>query len=140
MIDNDNVEVSDEGEYIQKQGGIKDILLRHIRKIGDICCKELTGGYWEKKPFKTQSGTIILEEYHEDLREAYCNAMDFLIDIIFPMGDAKLKDYLVKHESLSIDYGDDVKLKLKGKRITFREINQMFERTNFWQGTESYDE
>ena len=147
MVDNENIEFREEGEYQGEQKySIKEIILRHIRKISDICCKEFTGGYWDKKPIRTQSGIMFSETYHEDVREAYCNAVDFLVDVVYPMGDKALKDYLLKFEGYNETKFDskevemDIKIKLKLKRQTFRQINLMFERTNFWQGSESYNE
>lgn len=140
---------SEEADYKKDEFNIKELILRHLRKIGDICCKEFTGGYWEKKPVRTQSGVMFTETYHEDVREAYCNAMDFLIDIIYPMGDSTLKTYLDnnenfkdkdKKENKKDEEEIDIKDKLKLKRRTFREINIMFSRTNFWQSSESSNE
>lgn len=147
---NEGIDFKEEtdGDFEQKFS-IKEIILRHIRKIGDLSCKEFTGGYWEKKPMRTSGGIMFSEIYHDDVREAYCNAVDFLIDIIFPMGDTTLKKYLRdfenyedtiskkdNHEEVKIDIGQKIKL----KRQTFRQINIMFERNNFWTGTGSYNE
>lgn len=136
MQTDDNIEIREDSEYEQKGYSIKDIILRHIRKISDICCKEFTGGYWEKKPVKTSGGIMFTEQYHEDVREAYCNAIDFLVDVVYPVGDADLKKY--------IDSNDkdipEVKEKLVARRRMFKEINKMFDRTNFWQGSEEYNE
>lgn len=146
----EDIEFREEGEYVGEQKySIKEIILRHIRKISDLCCKEFTGGYWEKKPIKTSTGIMFIETYHEDVREAYCNAVDFLIDVIYPMGDKNLKEYLTKYEGYEEKMTDkkekeeeklDIKDKIKKKRRTFRQINLMFENTNFWKGTESYSE
>lgn len=144
---NDDIEFKEEADYPTEQKfSIKEIILRHIRKISDLCCQEFTGSYWEKKPIKTSSGIIFSEVYHDDKRLAYCNAVDFLIDIVYPMGDKKLKEYLDKNEGYSevdekkFKEEEDAKERLKNKRRTFRQINLMFERTNFWKGTESYNE
>jgi len=147
----EDIEVQDTMEYgTEEKLSIKEIVLRQIRKIGDISCKEFTGGYWEKKPIKTGSGIMFSEVYHDDVREAYCNAIDFLIDLIYPMGDDELKKYLkdfeefeekiVKLEQEKENSKEEIKVKLKLKRQTFRQINLMFERTNFWKGTGSYNE
>lgn len=133
-----DVEFKEESEYQQEGYSFKEIVLRHSRKIGDICCQEFTGGYWNKKPIKTQSGILFTEEYHQDIREAYCNAVDFLIDIIYPMSDKILKEYLDKNEPINFDM--EIKSKLKLKRTTFREINKMFERTNFFKSSDSSNE
>lgn len=130
-----NIEFSDEGDIPSDQLNIKEIILRHVRKISDICCKEFTGGYWTKKPINTAGGVLFIETYNEDVREAYCNAVDFLIDMLYPLGDDELRDYLKDSESVDKDWGDDVKGKLKQKRKTFKEINIMFDRINFWGTT-----
>ena len=127
----ENMEFSDDGDYQQQQLNIKEIILRHIRKISDICCKEFTGGYWERKPIKTAGGILFTEQYHEDVREAYCNAVDFLVDMLFPLGDDVLKKYLNDNESIDTDWTDKIKEKLNRKRQTFKEINIMFDRINF---------
>ena len=139
------IDYGEEGEYQKEQKfSIKEIILRHIRKIRDLCCIEFTGGYWEKKPMKTATGIIFSEVYKMDVREAYCNAIDFLSDVIYPMGDDKLKTYLKENEGYDetkIETKEiDIKDKIKLKRRTFRQINLMFERTNFWQGIEDYNE
>lgn len=142
----DDIEFKDEIDYpIEQKYSIREIILRQIKKIGDICCKEFTGGYWEKKPIKTQSGFYYSEVYHNDVREEYCNAVDFVIDLVYPLSDKELKDYLDEHEGFGEKDGQknekvDIKEKLVGKRKTFRQINMMFQRTNFWEGTESYNE
>jgi hypothetical protein len=130
----DDVEFSDDGDYQQQQLNIKEIILRHLRKIGDICCKEFTGGYWSKKPVNTAGGILFIEQYHEDVRESYCNAVDFLADMIYPLSDEELQTYLSDNEDIDKDWGEDIKGKLKHKRKTFKQINIMFERINFWGG------
>lgn len=127
----------EEGTYEKDTNSINEIVLRHFRKIGDICCQEFTGGYWENKPIRTQSGIMFSKVYHEDVREAYCNAVDFLIDVIYPKGDKELKCLIEEHDKVK---STDIKSKLEQKRLIFKEINKMFARTNFWQGAESYNE
>lgn len=161
------IEFSDDSESISGEAlSIKEIILRQIRKIGDISCKEFTAGYWEKKPIKTGGGIMITKTYHEDIRQAYCNAVDFLIDITYPMGDKELKKYLEDFEGFEnkIKKDDEEKKKddeekkkedeekknddeeikiaekLKLKRQTFRQINIMFESNNFWKGQGAYNE
>ena len=162
---NGDIEYSDESDYSKEQKySIKEIILRHIRKISDLSCKEFTGGYWEKKPIRTSTGIMFSEVYHGDVREAYCNAIDFLIDLIYSMSDETLKKYLEDYENYTVyekdkegkenknfreekkkeegkeDKKETVKEKLRLKRITFRQINIMFKRMDFWKGVESYNE
>jgi len=133
MYDNPNIEIREESEYQQEGLSVKETILRHIRKISDICCQEFTGGYWNKKPIKTQSGIMFTEEYHPDVREAYCNAVDFLIDVVYPSADKELKEYFEKNETIGQDM--DIKQKLILKRNTFRQINIYFDRDDFWRDT-----
>ena len=171
VVPNDGVEISDDSEMTKGDSlSIKEIILRQIRKIGDLSCKEFTGGYWQNKPIKTGSGIVFTKVWHEDVREAYCNAIDFLIDIIYPMSDDDLKDYLKEFEGFEdkitkkVDNKEDdeeeevedekeeedeeqedeedidIKQKLKLKRQTFRQINIMFDSNEFWKGTLGYNE
>lgn len=133
----DEIEISEESAYNEKTPSLKEICLRHISKISNICCQELTGGYWQEKPMKIGGGMVITKTYHPDLREAYCNAVDFLFDIVYPYSDSNFKkvfasDYTGEQE--------DIKQKLKDKRMLFKQICIMFERTNFFAGTEGTDE
>ena len=125
------VEISDEAEYEGKEVSMKEVIMIQIKKIGNICCQEFTGGYWNKKPVKTSTGILFTEEYHEDKREAYCNAINFLIDIIYPVSDEELQKLLDK-EMEDTD-ATEIKQKMKNKRKAFQEINKMFERTNFYK-------
>lgn len=139
VINNDGVqvEISDEEEFQTKEVSIKEVVMMMIKKIGNICCQEFTGGYWNKKPIKMATGVMFTEEYHEDKREAYCNAINFLIDVIYPLSDEELQKILDDE----MDDGElDIKIKLKKKRKAFQEINRMFERTNFWKATGVYNE
>lgn len=131
-----NIDFEEESEFKQENLNINEIILRHIRKISDLCCQEFTPGYWNKKPLQTKSGIMFTEEYHEDKRKAYCNAVNFLIDVIFPKGDNTLQDYIDDKDSEP----EDIDERLKIKRDIFRQINLMFERTNFFQGSETVNE
>lgn len=127
---------------------IKQIVLSHIRKISDICTKEFTGGFWEKKPIKLQGGVFFTEEYHEDMREAYSNAVDFLTDLVYPQADKEFKAYVDEIEEKEKVFikmsqkqeGYDIKMKLKIKRLLFREINMMFERFDYFKASDVLSE
>jgi hypothetical protein len=138
VVDDKNFSYTEESDYQQETLGMKEIVLRHLRKIGDLCCQELTGSYWEKKPMKTQGGIIFTEVYHPDLREAYCNAIDFLIDVLYPTSDPEFKKYIDTNESIITNM--DIKEKLLKKRQTFRVINIMFERTNYFNSVDFVNE
>lgn len=131
MVGFDDVEISDESDDSDEVTSIKQIALLHIKKISNIMIQELTGGYWEKKPVKTGSGIFMAQTYKPDLRAAYCNAVGFLCDIVYPNADKKFRDIadiLYKEE----DSIKDIKEKIKKFRVLFREINNMFERMNYF--------
>jgi hypothetical protein len=133
-------EESDYEDHFQKGVSINDIILRHIRKISDICCQEFTGGYWQRKPVKTAGGVLFTEEYHEDVRQAYCNAVDFLIDVLYPLADTEFKKYVDSNESNTDFSLLEIKEKVNHKRKTFKQINTMFNRVNFWSRSDSSNE
>jgi len=130
-------EISEDSEYNggEQKYSIKEIILRHIKKISDLSCKEFTGSYWEKRPIKTQGGIFFSEVYHEDVRQAYCNAIDFLMDVVYSMSDKSFKKIIDDEEECK-----DIVKKLKNKKNIFREMNKMFTRTNFWDENSSYIE
>lgn len=86
-----------EDEFVtlkQEKVTIKEVIIMHIKKISDISCKELTPSFWSKKPVKVGEGVAIVETYHPDTRLAYCNAVDFLLDLMMPSADKKFMEAL----------------------------------------------
>ena len=130
-----DIEYRDSSEFGEEELSIKTIVLSHIKKISDISCQEFTGGYWEKKPMKTTGGIYFSEEYHQDMREAYCNAVDFLVDIVYPNSDKIFKDFIdaeeKKQESIT-----EANEKQKNRRQIFKAINKMFDRNNYFKSSE----
>lgn len=138
MVENKLIEFKEESEDPNnKESSIKDIILRQIKKLGDICSEEMTGGYWQERPIKVGGGIVLSKEYHQDLREAYCNAVDFITDLVYAYADTKLKEAITNAET-----GDDkdIKDKLIKRKKLFREINVFFEREDFFSGSDSSDE
>lgn len=127
-------QISEEEEEQTEESSIKQIVLSHIKRIGQICCKEFTGGYWQKKPVKTQGGIFFSEMYIEDTREEYCNAINFLTDIVYPLSDKKFKEYIDTFKEKEDEA--DINKKVKQKRKIFQEINIMFERVGFFSSSE----
>ena len=83
-MEKEGIELVDE-KYSQKEElSLREIILRHIRKMSDLSCQELTPSYWEERPVKIGSGVSIIRSYHPDLREAFINAVDFLFYLIRP--------------------------------------------------------
>jgi len=128
----------DESDSEKEAGTINEVILRQIRKLGDICSKELTGGYWEKKPVKVGDGIVFTEEYHEDLREAYCNSVNFITDLAYPNADGKFKKFFDEIDDKELTA--DIKDRLKINRQIFRELNKMFVRFDFFEGGNSISE
>lgn len=137
-----------EDDYMAKDGvGTKEeLILRHIKKISDLTVQELTSSYWIRKPISTQGGIMMSEIYSPDKREAYCNAIDFLSDMIMPYADDPLKkfykDLMEGEEELFEDIKEKGKsqsewimIKLKLRRMLFQEINQFFQRDDFFKAS-----
>lgn len=131
------VEISDNKDPDgEKQISIKDIIILHIKKISVLCCQEFVGGHWERKPFKIGDSIVMTEIYHEDRREAFCNAMEFLVYMVYPLSDEQFKRYIdINHREI-----EDIKLKLKMYKLIFKEINIMFARFDFFLSTDVTNE
>jgi hypothetical protein len=132
-------EIQEDGGYGEKETTMRDILISHIKKISEICSQEFTAGYWQSKPINMQGGVFMSKTYHEDSFEAYSNAVDFLVDLLYPKGDTDFQKIIDTHEALDFDKMDK-KQKMKKKRIIFKEINKMFERINFFSSGEFLEE
>ena len=142
-----DVEIGEMSGDQDKVLSIKQIGLVHIKKIADLVTQELTPGFWEKKPMQVSSGVIMIEKYHPDLRIAYCNAMDFLIDLVYPYctdKDGDFKEFADKHiyteEMEFILNIDNINVRMMRRRLAFRKMNIMFEKTNYFESGESYSE
>lgn len=124
-----NRTIEQETDYSNAIPTVKEIVLLHIKKISDICCQELTEGRWIQKPFKTAGGTVMVKEYLPDLREAYCNAVDFLVDLVCPYADTTFNALITTEDAKKLSNRDE---KLTSRRSIFRQMNQMFWRTKFF--------
>lgn len=124
----DEFTIQEDNDYGDKVPSLKEIVLLHIRRISNICCEEFTKGYWEEKPIKVGGGIAIMKKYHQDNRESFSNAVDFLLWIVTPMGDDEFKKKYGTFESTETES----EKKLKERQLIFRDINKMFERTKFF--------
>jgi hypothetical protein len=129
-----DIDITEDEESSTEELSLKQIILSHIKKISEMVCQELTKGYWEDKPVKTSGGVIILKKYHPDLMEGYCNAVNFLIDVVYPWADTKFQTYIEAIEKE--DEPTEIKERLLLKRKIFKEINIMFERKHFFDSKE----
>lgn len=100
-----------------------------------MICQELTPGYWDEKPMKTSTGVVITKTYNPDLRIAYCNAIDFLMDITYPWADKDYRDAVDSHYK-DEDTIKEINDKVKKKKIMFRETNKMFERIGYFEASD----
>lgn len=142
----DKVSFEDETDGNNAVLSVKEIILLHIKKISNLCCNEFTEGYWIKKPMKVGDGVVVIETYQPDTREAYCNAIDFLLDISLPFfNEADMKDLLKLIEDDEKEYtkakeSNDplwTSKKLVSRRKMFKELNKLYEFHNFWKGRDS---
>ena len=151
-MSDDDIEVI-ETEYSSGKKGlsINEIILRHLRKISDLSCQELTPSRWEKRPIKIGEGVSILEKYHPDLREAYINAVDFLFDMVNPHKNeqesktfiravaALKKSETSQYQTMKKSESDQdawIDKKLKLKRKLFAEIMIFLHKIQFFTAEE----
>lgn len=125
---NEGFTIKDGDEFGTAVPSLKEVALIHIRKISGICCEEFTKGYWEEKPVKVGAGIAITRTYHQDNRAVFCNAVDFLLWLVFPMSDKEFKDKYVNFKETKTELDD----KLAERKEIFKEINIMFNRTKYF--------
>lgn len=141
----EDVEFIDAEEYGMRQEGasFKEICLRHLSKISELSTREFKRGYMRKKPIATSSGVYMAEEYVEDGRKAYINAVDCFYDLLLPHFDeemekqdkeiqeelkSKLKEY---KEDPTSDADDWVDEKLEIKRRLFQQLSLLLKRLGY---------
>jgi hypothetical protein len=123
---------------------IKEIVMQHIRGISELARKEFTPSYWQKKPMKVGDGIAMSETYHEDKRLAYCNAIDFLLDLMMPHADKDFKEVLEKmneeedekfkkHEEEKKSEDAWIWVKLSYRRKLFGQLMLMITRIKFFE-------
>jgi len=139
--------MEDEFITLQKEKvTIKEVIIMHIKKISDLSTKEMTPSYWQKKPMKMGDGVAIVETYHADGRLAYCNAVDFLLDLLMPKADKKFKEALElineeeenkfkEHKTDSKSQSDWVWVKLGLRRTLFGQIILLVDRIRMFEAT-----
>jgi len=142
-----SIDIVDEGYKKETNLNIKEIILRHIRKISDISSQELTPSYWEKKYLKVGDGVIPNETYNPDLRMAYIHSVDFLFDLVKPLLDDTFKENFKtinekeaeefkKATAEKLNQDEWILKQLTSRRKLFVEIILLFERINFWKSGE----
>jgi len=148
----DGVTIGEENFSWNKESEtLKDVVLRHLRKISDIACQELTPSYEDVKLQKIGDTFTTLRTYHPDLREAYINAVDHLLTLVIHCGpqdtegnfveiNKKLED---KEEELfkqatkeKWSKSDWVYTKLDIKKKLLREIMLMLDRIQFFSNSD----
>jgi len=139
--------------FSKEQYSIKEIILRHLRKISDIACEELQKSYWQKKPIKVGDSVAIMEVYHPDTRLSYIGAIDFLLDMIrckIPEDSAgNFENFLQTYdedenrlfEECKGEFSDKtelknewIEIKLERRRKLFGEIMLMLDRIDYFEG------
>ncbi len=126
------------------QISFREIVLRHLSKISEICTAEFKEGYWQKRPMSIGGGVYMSEVYIEDKRDAYINAVDFFHDILLPSFDDEMiqsdEDSEKELEDSLKKYKDDKKSstewmdhKLLVKRKLFQELNVLLSRTGYFE-------
>ena len=117
----------------------KELILRHLGKISEICTCEFREGYWQEKPVKVGDGISIARTYIDDKRDAYVNAVDFLHDMLLPHFDDEMtkaskknRDTLNKRYKKFAGKKSDWKdKKQKIKRLLFQQLSLLLERLKY---------
>ena len=109
---------------------IKEIILRQIRKLGDICSEELTEGYIKKRQMKSGDSFTVAEEYVKDTRIGYCVTVEFIIDMLYTYADNKFKSVIEEEEGKEFE---NIEKKLISRKKLFREANNFFRRQQFFE-------
>lgn len=125
---NEGFTIQDTDDFGGAVPSLKEVALLHIKRISNICCMEFTKGYWEEKPLKVGGGVAITRTYHPDQRAVFCNAVDFLLWIVIPMGDKVFIEKYTKWEGK----GETWEEKIEDRKKVFRDINIMFARCKFF--------
>lgn len=125
---NEGFTIQDSEDFGGAVPSLKEVALLHIRKISAICCEEFTKGYWENKPVKVGGGIAVMKTYHQDQRAVFCNAVDFLLWLVCPMGDDDFKKKYLEWKGEKTDLDE----KLEERKEVFRQINIMFNRSKFF--------
>jgi len=139
-----------EGEMSEFGGGeklsLKPAILKQVQKIMDYYSRELTPSYYEERPVKVGDSMSIVRVRKEDLRIAYCNAVDCLVDTILPEADEEFKDKLKdieEEESEIIKEGKDEQAlwdKIQIKKKIYRQIMFLFWRVDYFKSEEGFIE
>ena len=77
--------------FDEKKLTFKDIVLLHVKKIGEYAAVEFRGGYWEERPIPIMNYNGTIRTYIPDSREVYSNSIEYLHDILFPYFDEEMK-------------------------------------------------
>lgn len=111
----------------------KEIIILHIRKIGNLASVELMGGYWEERIIKGTNETIKL--YVPDTREMYSHAIWFLHDTLYPHFDEEMlnasENYVGLMKELEDRYIIDTQFENVTDRAKFRERKVKYSRILF---------
>lgn len=135
-----DIDIEESTDYYEQVQSLKQIALQHISAISRLIAQELTPGYWEKKPIKVAAGVIMAEKYHPDLMIGYCNAVDFLVDIVYPFSDKDYEDFINPIYESEDNNELEIKERIKIRKKMFRQTIKMFERVNFFDSTSGVTE
>lgn len=133
---NEGFTIQDGDDFGTAVPSLKEVALLHIRKISGICCLEFTKGYWEEKPVKVGGGIAVMRVYHPDQRAVFCNSVDFLLWLVYPMSD---DDFKKKYKDWKEDK-TEWEEKLEERKEIFKEINIMFNRVKFFDSMSGHTE
>lgn len=122
-----------------KEPTIKSIVLKTIEKILDLSAEEFRGGYQER----IYSGNTFTDKYIPDSRKKIIQVIEYLCSLVKPRFDKTMKEkYRSIMERQEKNYNDFANKnneqyiinKLNLMRELFDDINEFFERMNYFKG------
>ena len=111
--------------FSKKKISFKDVVILHLKKIGEFASCEWRGGYWLKKPHPDSNRNDTIDTYIEDTSERYSNAVEYLHDLLFPYFDKDMKE---ASKSTEQDLKDTYKKNVKDSFVQADKITYRLER------------
>lgn len=126
------------GSSLNKQEvSFRSIPMETLKSVRSLASVEMRGGYDTERVV----GNVVVETYIPDSREIYCNAIDYLSDILFPHFDQQMfkaeQDIDAEIKKLEERSSKDNKVDVRAgkvllKRKLFRHLNSFLFRKNYF--------
>lgn len=118
--------------YFHQELSFRSIVLNHLIKINNICCKEFHGGYWTTRVKGVGNATYTEKIYVPDVLEEYSNSISQLADLLLPHYDEPMKTAEEEHfkTAKSVDKKDRTGTKHLYRQL-FRSLSTFLRRQGY---------